>query len=441
MPATTVNEPDIPTSANSNSDGRWGVLLVAATAAFGTYFSMYAFRKPFTAAGFDADLLWGYQLKTVLVTAQVLGYFVSKIVGIRLIAETEPHQRPRNILVLIALAELALVLFAVVPLPWKPLCLFLNGLPLGMVFGQVMGYLEGRRASEALTAGLCASFIVADGATRAVGAWLLRGGISEYWMPCLAGLPFVPVVLLGVLALSRVPPPSRRDVAARSERVPMTRLDRRAFLRRYGAALAPLVLLYVLITIVRSLRSDFAREIFLALGQDALPSAFAWSEIWVGLVTLVVSGSAVMIPDNRQALRVSLAICGVGTILLACAVLGQNWGWFGPFPFMVLLGIGLYLPYLVVHTSLFERLLGLTRERGNVGFLMYVADSAGYLGYVVCMLLRNAGATSPNVVGTLRWACGITVVAAVVCLVQASRFISGQQAGHSPHSLSVPEPS
>jgi hypothetical protein len=72
---------------------------------------------------------------------------------------------------------------------------------------------------------------------------------------------------------------------------------------------------------------------------------------------------------------------------------------------------------------------------------MYVADSAGYLGYVVCMLLRNAGATSPNVVGTLRWACGITVVAAVVCLVQASRFISGQQAGHSPHSLSVPEPS
>jgi hypothetical protein len=437
MPATAA-EIDTQTPANSPSEGGWGVLLVAALAAFATYFSMYAFRKPFTAGGYNTDLLWGYQLKTVLVTAQVLGYLVSKLIGIRLIAETKPSQRPRNILLLIGFAELALLLFALVPLPWKPLCLFLNGLPLGMVFGQVLGYLEGRRATEALTAGLCASFIVADGATRAVGAWLLREGISEYWMPCLAGLPFVPVVLLGVLALSRFPPPSWRDVAARSERAPMTREDRRVFLRRYGAALAPLVVLYLLITIVRSLRSDFAREIFLSLGQEALPASFAWSEIWVGLVTLVVSGAAVLIGDNRQALWVALLTCGVGTGLLVWALLGQQAGWFGPFPFMVLLGIGLYLPYLVVHTSVFERLLGLTRERGNVGFLMYVADSAGYFGYVICMLLKNAGATSPDVVGMLRWACGITVLASVVCLVQAARFVSRQQSGSSSQPASAP---
>jgi hypothetical protein len=218
----------------------------------------------------------------------------------------------------------------------------------------------------------------------------------------------------------------------------MTREDRRVFLRRYGAALAPLVVLYLLITIVRSLRSDFAREIFLSLGQEALPASFAWSEIWVGLVTLVVSGAAVLIGDNRQALWVALLTCGVGTGLLVWALLGQQAGWFGPFPFMVLLGIGLYLPYLVVHTSVFERLLGLTRERGNVGFLMYVADSAGYFGYVICMLLKNAGATSPDVVGMLRWACGITVLASVVCLVQAARFVSRQQSGSSSQPASAP---
>lgn len=434
MPATTADAAVTKSPAHPEPDGGWAVLLVAAVAAFATYFSMYAFRKPFTAAGYSTQLLWGYQLKTVLVTAQVLGYLVSKIVGIRLIAETEPSRRPRNILMLIGIAEVALLLFALVPLPWKPLCLFLNGLPLGMVFGQVLGYLEGRRATEALTAGLCASFIVADGATRAVGAWLLREGVPEEWMPCLAGLPFVPVVLLGVLALSRVPPPSRQDVAARSERAPMTRADRRLFLSRYGTALAPLVLLYLLITIVRSLRSDFAREIFLSLGDEALPASFAWSEIWVGLVTLVVSGAAVLIADNRRALLAALVICGAGAGLLACALLGQQAGWFGPFPFMVLLGIGLYLPYLVFHTSLFERLLGLTQERGNVGFLMYVADSAGYFGYVICMLLKNAGATSPDVVGTMRWAGWITVAASAVCLLQAARFFSRQRSRESSTS-------
>ena len=57
--------------------------------------------------------------------------------------------------------EVALLLFALVPAPYNFGCLFLNGLPLGMVFGLVLSFLEGRRLTEALAAGLCASFIVA----------------------------------------------------------------------------------------------------------------------------------------------------------------------------------------------------------------------------------------------------------------------------------------
>jgi Family of unknown function (DUF5690) len=35
-----------------------------------------------------------------------------------------------------------------------------------MVFGLILGFLEGRRHTEALTAGLCASFILADGTSK-----------------------------------------------------------------------------------------------------------------------------------------------------------------------------------------------------------------------------------------------------------------------------------
>ena len=56
------------------------------------------------------------------------------------------------------------------------------------------------------------------------------------------------------------------------------------------------------------------------------------------------------------------------------------WQWLGAFPFMVLTGLGLYLPYVLVHTTLFERLMAVTRDGGTLGFLMYLADSAGYLG-------------------------------------------------------------
>jgi hypothetical protein len=56
---------------------------------------------------------------------------------------------------------------------------------------------------------------------------------------------------------------------------------------------------------------------------------------------------------------------------------------------MVLRGIGLYLPYIAVHTLIFERLIALTRDRGTIGYLLYLADSFGYLGYVGVLLARN----------------------------------------------------
>src|SRR5215467_10530513 len=80
-------------------------------AAFGTYFCMYAFRKPFTAAGFQDVVLWGVGYKTVLVTAQVLGYTLSKFLGIKVVAEVRPQRRAALLLGLIAAAEGALLLF------------------------------------------------------------------------------------------------------------------------------------------------------------------------------------------------------------------------------------------------------------------------------------------------------------------------------------------
>lgn len=67
------------------------------------------------------------------------------------------------LLTLIAIAELALLGFALAPTEFKGLALFFNGLPLGMVWGIVVRYLEGRRSSEFLLAGLSCSFIVASG--------------------------------------------------------------------------------------------------------------------------------------------------------------------------------------------------------------------------------------------------------------------------------------
>jgi Family of unknown function (DUF5690) len=368
---------------------RLALAVWSAAAAFGAYFCMYAFRKPFTAAMFTGGTVWGISEKTALVTAQVLGYTLSKFIGIRVVAEISPARRAAAILVLIGVAEAALVGFALVPSPLHVFCLFLNGLPLGMIFGMVLGFLEGRRLTEALTAGLCTSFILADGITKSVGTWLLQNSMTERWMPAAAGALFVPPLLASVWMLTRIPPPDDADIASRSERQPMDRHERVALVRRYAPGLLAIVVVYLLANVARSIRADFAPELWKSLGVTAVPSTFAISEMVVALGVLVVNGLSILIADNRRAFFTSLAVAGAGAILMAGSLVGLNRSWVGGFAFMVLMGLGLYLPYVAIHTTVFERLLAMTRERGNLGFLMYLADAAGYLGYAGVMVGKS----------------------------------------------------
>jgi hypothetical protein len=49
----------------------------------------------------------------------------------------------------------------------------------------------------------------------------------------------------------------------------------------------------------------------------------------------------------------------------------------------------LYLGYIPFNCIFFERLIAAFRINGNVGFLIYVADSFGYLGSVLVMLSKE----------------------------------------------------
>ncbi len=361
----------------------------AVVAAFGAYFCTYAFRKPWTAAAFADATIWGVAEKSVLVAAQVLGYMLAKFIGIRVIAEMPPARRAFGIVVLIASAEASLVLFGALPSPMHVAALFLNGLALGMVFGLVLGFLEGRRHTEAQTAGLCASFILADGVCKSAGAWLLSRGVTERWMPAVAGLLFLLPLLSFVWMLTRIPPPDPDDLAHRSERLPMDRADRVGMFQRHGFGIAMIITAYMLVTIARSVRADFAPEIWKALGTTTVPATFSNSEFFVAFGVLVANGLSVLIVNNQKAFFASIGVGLFGCVLMIAALVGRQRGLIDPFPFMVLLGLGLYLPYVAVHTTIFERLIAMTRDRGNLGFLLYVADAAGYMAYAVLVLVRG----------------------------------------------------
>ncbi len=191
-------------SAQENKTKQFTFLLYSSIAAFGAYFCMYAFRKPFTVARYDHLQVWGVDYKIALILLQVLGYATSKFIGIKVISELTPGKRKFYFLGLILMAELALFLFAIVPAPYNVVFMFLNGLPLGMIWGIVFSYLEGRKTTEILGIILCTSFIVSSGVVKSAGMWIMQyWGVSEFWMPVVTGALFLLPLLVFIFLLEK----------------------------------------------------------------------------------------------------------------------------------------------------------------------------------------------------------------------------------------------
>ncbi len=389
---------------------------------------MYAFRKPISVAEFQNEAYWSWTYKTLAVTSQLIGYVLAKLLSIKFASEVSAKNRAVWILSLLAVAEVSLVAFAWLPKPYNLVMLVFNGLPLGMVFGFILGYLEGRKSTEAMAAILCTSFILADGITKSCGKWLLQIGIDELWMPASVGAIFAVPAMFFVWMLTRIPKPSIADIQSRSARTEMTSTDRKLFFSRYAGCLLPITMMFVLVTILRSVRSDFAPEMWRSLHVATTPQLFGITEFWVGIVVTLMNGVAIFWRDNREAIRFSLAICVVGLVTVVLASASVQFNIVSPFIYMTLLGIGLYLPYVAVHTTVFERFIAITRERSNLAYLMCLADFAGYLGYVCVLLSKGVLNANDNFMSFMLPLTYIAGTASLVCMFLAWYFMDLQKA-------------
>jgi hypothetical protein len=358
--------------------------------AFGAYFAMYGFRRPFAVASYADAAPVLVQFKIALVIAQVFGYALSKVAGIKLVSELPPQRRAAAILVLIAGAEVCLILFALIPAPWNIACLFANGLFLGMIWGLVFGFLEGRRVSEVLGAMLCASFIVSSGAVKSIGAdVMLRGWANEYWMPALTGLLFAPLLIVCVAGLAVMPPPSAEDERLRVARAPMDGPARRAMFMSFAPGLIGLIIVYVGLTALRDFRDNFAVEIWNGLGFANDAEIFTLSELPVAVIVLLTLALVMFIRDNRRAFLANLLLVAAGLGLAGLSSLAFQTHMIGPLPWMIALGAGLYLGYTPFNALLFDRFIAASGRTGTAGFLIYVADACGYMSSVALLVLYN----------------------------------------------------
>jgi len=365
-------------------------IVYVSISAFMVYACMYGFRKPFTAASYSGYTLFGISYKIVLVIAQVIGYVISKFYGIRFIATMDPSKRGIMILKLISVAWLSLLLFAIVPYPYNFIFMFINGLPLGMVWGLVFGFLEGRRFTELMGAVLATSFIFASGLAKTVGKWLmLQWHISEWQMPFAAGAVFIIPLFFSVWLLQQTPPPTVSDKEKRTFRKPMNAKERKSFVKQFGSILIPVVLAYSLLTVLRDFCEDFANELWVETGFQNNAGIFAQTSTYISLFVLAIVGGFFLIRNNYKAFQLTHTIIFAGFFLAIVSTLLFQYHFISPFVWFLTATSGLYLGYVPYNCLYFERMLATFKVQGNVGFVMYIADAFGYLGTVVVLLIKE----------------------------------------------------
>jgi len=175
----------------------------------------------------------------------------------------------------------------------------------------------------------------------------------------------------------------------RTKRMPMTKQERKTFLATFLPGIVVIVITYVLLTILRDFRDNFANELYAELGYGNNPAIFTTTEIPVSMMVLFCMSLLILIKNNYKAFLVNHIIIISGYILVLVSTSLFAADHINPIGWMILVGTGLYLSYVPFNALYFERMIATYKVKSNIGFIMYIADAFGYLGSVLVLFLKN----------------------------------------------------
>src|SRR5882757_4225355 len=102
----------------------FNLTLYGAIASFCLYTCIFSLRKTFGVATYEGLTYGGIDFKIWMVAFQVIGYMISKFIGIKVVSELRSTRRTRSILILVSIAAISWLFFAITPHPYSLFFLF-----------------------------------------------------------------------------------------------------------------------------------------------------------------------------------------------------------------------------------------------------------------------------------------------------------------------------
>jgi hypothetical protein len=220
-----------------------------------------------------------------------------------------------------------------------------------------------------------------------VHRWL--PGITEFWMPFLMGLLFLPLFLFFVWMLGVMPAPTKEDIILRTEREPMTAQDKKSVLKEYGFPVFCILVCYALLIVGRDFRDNFTIEIWNEIEVGWVSSVLSKTEMITGFVVLIVIACLAFIKNNLIGFRMTNLVIFTGILMSGVSSLLFEMHLISGFYWMMSIGTGMFLGFTVIQSALFDRMIALFRIKANAGFFVYICESIGYLGSASLLLFKE----------------------------------------------------
>lgn len=360
----------------------------AAFATFSTYFCMYGYRKALSAATFDGMMVAGISFKSALVIAQVIGYMISKFIGIKFISELKKAKRATYILLLIGSAHFCLLLLAILPQPLNVLSMFFNGMCLGLIWGLVFSFIEGRRFTDILALILSTNFIFSSGIVKSIGRICIQQwGVTEIFMPFVTGLLFIPLLLVSVWMLNKIPPPTAEEVNSRGIRVALNGKERVSLFMQFMTGLVAIIVVNLILTILRDVKDNYGVEILRILKPSFKAVIFSQMETIAAVSVFCLLIFLAAFRNHFKSIVVHHIAIAAGMITILLSAWFLQHGHANPVIVLILYTIGLYVCYNTLQCLFLDRFIAAFGIRANIGFFFYLMDSIGYLGS--CFVILN----------------------------------------------------
>ena len=185
-----------------------------------------------------------------------------------------------------------------------------------------------------------------------------------------------------------------------------------------------LIVFYGSLTVFRELRDSFAADIWKEMRIEGA-FIFTQTEIPIAFFVLLMMFMIVFISNNRLALNLIYSISIIGSCIMIFSTLLFLNGYLSPILWMICSGLGMYMGY-IPFTYLLERLIASLKVVSTAVFVIYLADSFGYLGTTIVFLVKNFAHLELSWTSMLTNTAIITGLISLVTIIVVYRYFHHQ---------------